>query len=877
MTGFPIERRNLLRTIGASAVGTSLAGQSTAAESVAEGPTVYIGSLLPDTLYAVDADDGTEQWTFDDPSGDVKSSPTVETGGVFVGSDDATLYAVIAETGAEAWAFTEPSNRVGSSPTVIDGTVYVGCDDETLYAVDAYTGTQEWAFTEPSGRVSSSPTVVDGTVYVGSNDNTLYAVDAETGEQEWAFTKPSDWVWSSPTVADGSVYVGSHDDTLYAVDAATGTQEWAFTQPSDAVRSSPTVMDGMVYVGSDDNTLYAVNAFTGTEEWAFTEPSDDIESSPTIADGTVYVVSGDSTLYAVDAATGSEEWAFTTDSGGGSLMPSPTVWDGTVYFADITFGRLYAVDATTGTEQWDFSTSGFFSSSPTVVPDPDSARSEGSRVNFGTLGHHDGWDGTDPGDPGPAPPGLAVDYEPGTVAPGDEVTFEATVEVETTVELDSLSGLQTDDEPWPCTDIAPDNDNDECSGGFAFWSDNESLNVTAGSHVFEAVFEVPEDSSTGVYGWEWSLLFLDDQGEPRAVEESVDVEVGDSFGDVREEKLGLAERLSPEGVTVELDERDSVVAVMNTLEEAIGDDISEKEAAARVERLIAGEEMTDAAATVAGPDEPRDSGRPDVSLAQAVEETVVLVPATIALNTLVKKYVASEVPDFLVDRLSEFEDFVKAVTKPVRGEPEGIDDLLTEGATVLVQSMETGAVESGSEALDAIRTELAERGYARNLRATLEQSMEADLEELNQAASTLTGEFELDIEDAADVTDSAVDEIYELADDAATMLDEFTPAEAVTNLLSAALDILESVEETDGEAVGETDRESTPEAIISIPALIAILSAIYTAVKTLGALLGAVATIDKVLSLLRGRGALAEIETEHGATFNDITALEEGL
>lgn len=42
----------------------------------------------------------------------------------YVGSFDETLYAVDAATGEEEWAFTQPSDVVGSSPTVADGTVH---------------------------------------------------------------------------------------------------------------------------------------------------------------------------------------------------------------------------------------------------------------------------------------------------------------------------------------------------------------------------------------------------------------------------------------------------------------------------------------------------------------------------------------------------------------------------------------------------------------------------------------------------------------------------------------------------------------------------------------------------------------------------------
>jgi len=85
---------------------------------------------------------------------------------VYVGSEDETLYAVDAETGEQEWAFTEPSNMV-TAPTLAD-------------VLGGYGST---ASRIPSNTVTL-PTVVDGIVFVGSEDETLYAVDAETGEQE---------------------------------------------------------------------------------------------------------------------------------------------------------------------------------------------------------------------------------------------------------------------------------------------------------------------------------------------------------------------------------------------------------------------------------------------------------------------------------------------------------------------------------------------------------------------------------------------------------------------------------------------------------------------------------------------------------------------
>lgn len=74
------------------------------------------------------------------------------------------LYAVDAEDGTEVWTF-DTGHRGESSPTVADGIVYIGSgaassDDGALYAVNANNGNEQWSF--EAGSISvSSPTIVD--------------------------------------------------------------------------------------------------------------------------------------------------------------------------------------------------------------------------------------------------------------------------------------------------------------------------------------------------------------------------------------------------------------------------------------------------------------------------------------------------------------------------------------------------------------------------------------------------------------------------------------------------------------------------------------------------------------------------------------------
>ncbi|MDQ2048947.1 PQQ-binding-like beta-propeller repeat protein [Natronolimnohabitans sp. A-GB9] len=132
-------------------------------------------------VYAIDADDGTEQWSFETDDV-VRSSPTAADGSVYIGSRDSRLYSLAADDGTEQWSF-EAGNTIESSPTVADGVVFAGSYDGNIYAIDTTDGSEVWTF-ETDGNIRSSPTVVDGTLYIGADgghggeDVNVYAVNA---------------------------------------------------------------------------------------------------------------------------------------------------------------------------------------------------------------------------------------------------------------------------------------------------------------------------------------------------------------------------------------------------------------------------------------------------------------------------------------------------------------------------------------------------------------------------------------------------------------------------------------------------------------------------------------------------------------------------
>ncbi len=337
----PLTRRRLLIASGA-AVGLVAAGGATWA---ALGGPAALRRSGPWTVQTGDK---------------VYSSPLVDDGVVYVGSNDHYLYALDAATGAQRWRYATQGS-VTSSPRIADGTVYVGGQDGSLHAVDARTGERRWT-TDTGGPVHSSPALAGGLVVVGSRSNTLLACDVRSGAVVWKFVR-GDWFNSSPTIVDGLVYVGCRDHNVYAVDAATGTQKWQYTT-SSTIDSSPRVVGTSVFIGGDDHKIRSLGAQNGAWIWDFTAQQG-IVSSPTIADGVLYVGSDDGSLYALEADTGRPRWTYPT---AGGIRSTPLVVDGLVVVG--SHDRfLHAVDAANGQVRWRFPAAGPIDDSSPAVSD----------------------------------------------------------------------------------------------------------------------------------------------------------------------------------------------------------------------------------------------------------------------------------------------------------------------------------------------------------------------------------------------------------------------------------------------------------------------------------------------------------------------------
>ncbi len=289
---------------------------------------------------------------------EVRSSPRVSDGTLYVGCYDNNLYALNTDDGAFLWKFPT-GGGIASTPYIQDDVVLLGSEDGSLYAVSREGGELVWR-APTQGPVRSSPQVAYGHCFVGSDDCCLYAFNVDTGRMVWRFQSAAP-VRSTALVAGEMIYIGSDDGYLYALDLRSGSVKWKYNT-NRRVTSSATIDENLVFVGSADGHLYAINARSGWPVWRF-RTRGYVLSTPAIEDGIVYIGSADGHLYAVEASSGREIWKF---NAGNAITSSPAVHNEVVYVGSNS-GAIHAVQAKQGQSVWKFMTGGPVPSSPAIA------------------------------------------------------------------------------------------------------------------------------------------------------------------------------------------------------------------------------------------------------------------------------------------------------------------------------------------------------------------------------------------------------------------------------------------------------------------------------------------------------------------------------
>jgi serine/threonine-protein kinase len=218
----------------------------------AAGETAYVASVTfntraPGYLYAIRS--GRRVWYFPSPS-EIRISPIIGSGFVYIITDNGNVYALRADNGHEVW-----NSRIGTDATgayLADGIVYVGDRTGKLSALRAADGRIIWQAPKgTSGSQGFSIATDKEAVYVSNGDGEVNALRTTDGTKIWRLATGG----SSPvvTVARNTVYIGSNN--IYAVGASDGKRKWAFPVWARGLTTAP----GIVYASTAFN-VYALRA-----------------------------------------------------------------------------------------------------------------------------------------------------------------------------------------------------------------------------------------------------------------------------------------------------------------------------------------------------------------------------------------------------------------------------------------------------------------------------------------------------------------------------------------------------------------------------------------------------------------------------------------
>jgi len=298
--------------------------------TVSQG-VLYIGSY-DNNLYALNAVDGKFQWKYPSDGG-IMTRPAFFDGNLYFGSEDKRLHVISARTGKVVWTYYT-KGPVRSSPTLAEGHIFLGSDDNHIHAVNLNTGRLAWKF-ETAEAVRSTPFVVHDLVYAGCESGDYYAVDFR-GELKWRFHAKRA-ITASTVGTEQALYFSSMDSTLYALDPRNGWVLWRFRLGKPSI-STPCIVEDLVFVGASDGFIYAVESKSSKESWRF-RTEHQVNGSPVVYKDSLYCGSVDGNLYCLEYRTGRLRWKFAT---GGAITGTPVVFDDIVYVGS-TDHQIYAL------------------------------------------------------------------------------------------------------------------------------------------------------------------------------------------------------------------------------------------------------------------------------------------------------------------------------------------------------------------------------------------------------------------------------------------------------------------------------------------------------------------------------------------------------
>jgi len=192
-------------------------------------------------------------WSQDLDEG-IYSSPLVFNNKLIIITDAEVVYALDLEDGDEDWNEDIDGRVVRTEPTVYGDKLYFGTDSGVFYAMKIENGDVLWKFKADSS-IYSTPLIEKGRIFIGSTKGTLYSINIKTGKKIWEKLL-SKSVKGGIISAFGHVIV-SDSNTVYAMSPSRGIIRWSQTFDTP-IKTSPVHVDDTVVLGLTNGEIVSV-------------------------------------------------------------------------------------------------------------------------------------------------------------------------------------------------------------------------------------------------------------------------------------------------------------------------------------------------------------------------------------------------------------------------------------------------------------------------------------------------------------------------------------------------------------------------------------------------------------------------------------------
>lgn len=283
-----------------------------------DGSRFFIG--LEDGEYAaLDPEDGSELWRVS-LAVNSQMPPFVQDGTVYVPTTfagpgmtgdpngKAVLYALSAEDGSVQWSF-ETDNYILQTPFVQGGVVYVSGSfsdprvvDEgghmRLYALDAVNGSPIWEYESEDGFTKQVYATSEVVSYIAYQDF-LVGVDAKTGKPSWR-SDTGNWVPTFMGFGD-VIYYGSANTNVHAVDIRTGSALWTFNIPEGSFNyllGAPVLVEDDLVFLTQIGEIFSVDSASGELRWHFVSDAEASRTGISVSGGWIFLGDGQGGVYA---------------------------------------------------------------------------------------------------------------------------------------------------------------------------------------------------------------------------------------------------------------------------------------------------------------------------------------------------------------------------------------------------------------------------------------------------------------------------------------------------------------------------------------------------------------------------------------------------